>query len=420
MRIALLNDQIPPENRGGAGIVVWRLAHALQDMGHDVHVIASTQGTSFEEIREGIPTYHIHAKYPKRFWSWLSLYNPQVIQPLRKLFQRIQPDVINGHNVHWYLTYHALTLAYKMGIATVFSSHDVMPFAYAKLTQFIKPNDLNIPETFNYTLPADYNRRTQRFRYNPFRNQRIRHVLSNHVQVRTAVSHALSQAHQDNGLPPFDVVHNAIDEARFTVADTQVQAFLERLDLLDRKVILFAGRLTLEKGTHQILAALDDVVKQVPEAILLVLSPRSLDEQVPERYAHLKVNHMRSGGWLDGDELTAAFYASDAVVVPSICFDSFPTINLEAMIAQVPILATCFGGSREAILDGKTGYVINPFNTVYFAEKLIHILENGTLSQQMGQAGREHINTHFTMKHQVNAMLDVYKRAIQTLKSPKS
>src|SRR5512143_1354897 len=101
MRIAILSDRIPPENIGGAGQVAWTLARGLRNVGHEVHVIAATPGVSFEESREGIPTYHLHSRYPRRLMFWLGVYNPQTIGPLRALLKRIKPDVVNAHNVHF-------------------------------------------------------------------------------------------------------------------------------------------------------------------------------------------------------------------------------------------------------------------------------------------------------------------------------
>ena len=100
MRILLLSDRIPPENRGGAGEVLWRLAVSLHQNGHDVHVISATDKAYFEEVREGIQTYHVQVSYPERFRAWYSLYNPQVNGRLKNLYQKIQPDVINAHNIH--------------------------------------------------------------------------------------------------------------------------------------------------------------------------------------------------------------------------------------------------------------------------------------------------------------------------------
>ena len=146
MKVLLLNDRIPPEGRGGAESVAWRLAVGLAAAGHDVHVAAATKAAAFEEIRDGIPTTHLHARYPERFRAWLSLWNPQTAGAFRALLGRVRPDIVNAHNIHFWLSYHSLKLAREAGCGVVYSAHDVMPFAYGKLRHFVKTNarDMNL------------------------------------------------------------------------------------------------------------------------------------------------------------------------------------------------------------------------------------------------------------------------------------
>ena len=143
-----------------------------------------------------------------------------------------------------------------------------------------------------------------------------------------------------------------------------------------------------------------------------MLSSASIEEQVtaPE-FADLRENHIVSGGWLAGDDLKAAFHLADGVVAPSIIFDTFPTVNLEAMAAAKPVLAGCYGGAHEAVIDGETGYIINPFDTDDFAKKLTQILTDDALRMQMGRAGYERVTAHFSIEQYVNTMLEVYGQA---------
>lgn len=413
MRILLLNDRIPPENRGGAGEVVWRLALAFREAGHDVHVAAATTEAAFTEERDGIPTYHLHVQYPLRWRAWLSLYNPQITDDLHKLYDTVQPDIINGHNIHMYLSYHSLTLARQMGIPAIFSSHDVMPFAYQKLSRFIDPTYCGVRSPSDYKMPRFFNLNQMRLRYNPLRNFFIQRVLRQSTQFRTTPSQELADAHHANGLPPFTVVHNGIDPTQFHASETAIEKLRERLNLQGRKVILFAGRLTGAKGTQQLLQALTQVVQAVPETTLLVLSSQSIESQVQDpHYAHLRENHIVSGGWMAGEELAAAFHLADIVTAPSIIFDSFPTVNLEAMLAKTAVVATCYGGGREAVIDGETGYLINPFDTAQFADRLTRLLSDADLCQQMGQSGYHRVRDLFPMARQVDEMLALYQKAI--------
>ncbi len=413
MRIVILNDRIPPESAGGAGRVVWTLAGGLRAAGHDVHVIAATPDKPFAETRDGIPTYHIHSRYPERFRAYYSLYNPQTARAVQTLYQRIQPDVVNGHNVHSDTAYYSFVIAHKLGLPTVFNSHDVMPFAYNRLRHFVRPDRCGVEAPEAYRLPRFYNLREMRFRYNPLRNLIIRYILRHYVDVRVSVSEAHCQTLHANGLPPFQVVHNGIDPAQSNVSESLIEQMRARLGVRGRKVILFGGRMTPDKGGQQVLAAFKQVVAQIPEALLLILTAGGLDGQgldAPE-YAHLRENHVRAGGWLSGDELAAAFQVADVVTVPSIIMDSFPTMNLEAMAAGVPVIATCYGGSAEAVVDGETGYIVNPFDTAQFADRLIRLLNDEALRQQMGAHAKQRVIDHFSLLTQVSAMIQVYEAA---------
>jgi glycosyltransferase involved in cell wall biosynthesis len=412
MRILLLNDRIPPENRGGAGEVVWRLAIALKNEEHDVHVVAATEGTTFSEIRDNIPTYHLHVNYPQRLRSWFSLYNPQVNQALRNLYRKIQPDVVNAHNIHADLTYYSLTIAHKMAIPTVFSSHDVMPFAYQKLSHFI--DHQNCKSSNDYRLPSFYNLKQMRLHYNPFRNMSIRYILRHHTQIRTAPSHELCKAHQANGLPTFTCVHNGIDTESFRASSQVIENLRRRLGLAAHKIVLFAGRLTGAKGTHFLLKALRQIVEDIPETRLLLLSSVPLEEQLSRKRLESVQHFIKLGGWLAGEELAAAFHLADIVTVPSVIFDTFPTVNLEAMATKTPVIATCFGGSHEAVIDDETGYLINPFDSDIFADRLRTLLSDDTLREKMGQAGYERVTSQFTMQKQVEQMLTIYQEAIES------
>lgn len=409
----MLSDRIPPENLGGAEKVAWSLARGLRDAGHEVHVIAGTREPSFEAVRDGIPTYHLHVRYPARLNAYFALVNPQVIAPLRHLYARLQPDVVSAFNIHSDLTYASLWLAHRMNIPTTITLQDVMAFSYTKLTHFIDPAVCSVSSPDQYRLPPLHNLRTMRLRYNPLRNLVIRRILHRAADVRIAGSEALRQALTANGLHDFRVIHASVVPADFTASPAVVEALRERLGLTGRKVILFAGRLTHDKGSEQLLQALGEVIQSVPNALLLTLTRATLEAQglTKPEYAHLR-DHVRVGGWMQGEELAAAYQLADVVVVPSICLDVFPTINLEAMAAGKPVIATCFGGSPEAVMDGETGYIINPFDTALFASRLITLLSDDALAQQMGAAGRQRLLEHFTLGKQVNLMLQAYQDAI--------
>jgi len=409
----LLSDRIPPAGQGGAEQVLWRLAVGFAAAGQDVHVACTTEHAAFTETRAGIPTYHLHARYPERFRAWLSLRNPQTTGALRRLLARVQPDVVNAHNIHYLLSYHALKLARDAGAAVVFSGHDAMPFAYGKLRHFL-PADGEIPRLAQaYRLPRGYNLRSNRFRYNPLRNVLIRRMLQRQAQRCTVPSQALADAWTANGIPGAIVVHNGIAlEGWAAPPAEQVAALRQRLGLTGKPVILIAGRLSADKGFPQAVAALARLHQAGTPAQLLALGTSKPAASLPAAYAPL-YPHIVSAGWLHGDELRAAFHLADVLLVPSLYLDPFPTVNLEAMAAAKPVVASCFGGSPELVLDGETGYIVNPLDTPLLAQRLQRLLQDAALRRAMGRRGQARVAAHFTLQGQVERMLALYRQALE-------
>jgi glycosyltransferase involved in cell wall biosynthesis len=412
MHIVILSDSLPPESPGGAGRIAWQLGRGLLAAGHQVTFIAATQVPRRAETRQGIPVHFLYSSYSPRWQAWFGLVNPQTIRPLNVLLRRLRPDIVNAHNVHQHLGYHSLVIARYAGAATVFTAHDVMPFAYAKLTAFIDPSQPDQSDSWNYRLPFGYNIRQARLRWNPARNLSIRHTMRYYVDERVAVSCELKKALEANQLPPFGVVHNGIDAEVFNVPEVAIDAVRRQFRLNGQRVILFGGRLSHAKGDLQLLAALRRVKRKVPNTTLLILA-RSTDytRQLIRDNPDL-VNQIVLGGWLEDTDLAAAYRVADVVATPSVCFDSFPTVNLEGMAAGAPPVTTCFGGAPEAVIDGETGFVVNPYNIDALADRLIRLLTDEPLRQRMAEAGRAHIRQRFSLQHQTNATLDVYERAL--------
>ena len=412
MHIVILSDSLPPETPGGAGRIAWQLARGLIAAGHRVTCVAATPGPSRAENRDGITAHLLHSNYPHRWQAWFGLVNPQTVRPLNILLRKLRPDVVNAHNVHYHLGYHSIVVGRYAGAATVFTSHDVMPFAYGKLTAFIDPARPDQLNGFDYRLPSGHNLRQMRLRWNPARNLSIRHTLRYYADARVAVSYELKKALEANRLASFEVVHNGVDPALFNVPESAVNALRQRFKLEGRRVILFGGRLNRAKGDQQLFAALRRVKRDAPNVALLVLSRSTEYMQEMIRANPDLAQEIVLGGWLEGAELATAYRLADVVASPSVCFDSFLMVNLEGMAAGAPPVTTCFGGAKEVVIDGETGFVINPYNIDALADRLTRLLTDDALRQRMAAAGRRRFLERFTLQHQTDAMLEVYERAL--------
>lgn len=410
MKVLFLNDLSDP--RIGSSIrQMYQHGARLRELGHETALVTAVQDPKLagETEIEGMRVFRLLSSYDPRWRAWVSLDNPRVRSSFARIVADWKPDIVHSHLVHTHLSYEALAAARRAGAGVVFTAHDVMTFCYQKLTCF-HGGEEHKGALRDYSAHWQKCVPCQRFRYRPGRNAAIRRRLERDVHRVTAVSEELATAMRSNGLRVDRVVHNAVALHPSLPASEDVAAFRRKHHLEQAKLLAIAGRLHEQKGVLQLFRALALVAKRFPEVRLMVMGHRdvydrefataALDLGVAERIAPV--------GWLDGDELACAYASTDVFVTPSICFDTFGLVNLEAMEHSRPVVATAFGGSPEVVLDGETGRVVNPFDTEALAGAIVGLLEDPKLAARMGEAGRLRLVERFQIRRLADEFLEEY------------
>ncbi len=414
MRILFVNDKFPPE-RTVVGRIIYELAQFLKDLGHEIFIFTTNPEVGLSKIEsyefDGLKIFKTgrlpDEKIMKR--SWRILYNPGLTRIFLNVLSETKADIVHFHNIHQYLGYPLFKCAKQNTRAVFLTTHDVQLFHYGKLIEFINPRDFSCPGIFNYKI--SWPRQILRFRkrFIPFRRSIIRYYLK-YIDKIFAVSGALKDALAQNGIKNVEIIHNGINVSDWEASEQIVNDFKNRCNLSGKKIILFGGRIDKLKGGEQIIRAMSKVSKKIPEAVLMVLGERSGYVQTMLELAkkYTVEKNIINTGWLSGDFLKAAFYASDVVIMSSICLDTFGMVNVEAMACKKPVVATCFGGSREVVLDGETGYIVNPFDIEEMAGKIVYLLNNPDIAKKLGEAGYERVKKEFNLEKMVNNYLSWY------------
>ncbi len=197
------------------------------------------------------------------------------------------------------------------------------------------------------------------------------------------------------------------------MSETEANDFKEKFKLNDRKIIFFGGRLSRAKGGEVLLAALKKIAEKEPKALLLVVGEK-------DRYAESMLrqaegldlsNHLIFTGWLSQQMIKNAYAVSTVVAVPSLCFDWFPTVILEAMACKKAVMGGCFGGASEMVKDSETGYIVDPRNIEKLSETIIKLLSGDNRAAQFGQAGYNRVASEFTLKSYVETLRKWYTEA---------
>ncbi len=399
MRILYLSDDFPPSVVGGAGKVAESLALGMVKAGHTVAVICRVgeQAEERSEMYKGMMVHYVYSSYHVRWRHYRSLYNSQTVGKVDGIMAGFKPDIVHAHNVHFYLSYACLERARKYTRRIFLTVHDVMLFHYGKLLG-----------GHGETSPWKQMNMAG-LRYNPLRNRIIRKYLRS-VTTIFAVSDALRDVLREHGFKNVVTIHNGINTDEWKEDRQQIEIFKKKFNILSKKVILFAGRITGMKGGNVLVNALPAIVQNVPDAVLVIAGKN--DDYASALFAQIEKlhlgDHMKITGWLSGNELVAAYHSATVVTVPSQYLDPFPTVNLEAMACAKPVICTNKGGSPEAVVHGTTGIVFDATNYEELARDIADLLTDDVRARQMGAEGLRRVREVFSIEAQVKSVLEHY------------
>lgn len=408
MNIFYATDSIPPESRGGPGKRILSVCKEFARQGHDVFLVATVNDYASESTEQcgRLTIQKIYSHYNPALRPYRSLYNPPVIRELKRLICVRNPDVIHIDNIHQHISYAVLGVAKKYKIPTFITARDAMMFAYGKIYPKVKQCT-----NHDYRITWFENFRCARKSFNPLRNIIIRYYLRFAGKIFTN-SFFLKDVLAQNGIYNTETIHNGI---AFEIPELKEEFLRNKraeFGLDNKKVVFLPGRLSFAKGIYALLDSMILVAREIPEAV--VLGAGASSEERTRIYSYAKKLGIADRcvilEWISGKELEACYMLSDVVVSPSLCVDFFPGVNLEAAQYQKPVITGCFGGGKEFVLDGETGFVINPYNTKELAGRISTLLQDPRKASRFGVTGYKRLRESFTVAHQAEKLLGWYMR----------
>lgn len=184
----------------------------------------------------------------------------------------------------------------------------------------------------------------------------------------------------------YRVIPNGVDVARFGAPD--VEPLPQFAD--DRPTVLFVGRLEKRKGFKFLLRAFIQTQRQIPDARLIVVGGYETRTEVTYREfaAEHGLQEVHFIGRVSDPELARYYASADVFCAPSIGFESFGIVLLEAMAAGVPVVASDILGYRTVLTQGSEGLLVPPEDSAALAAALVSLLSAPEVRARMGAAGR--------------------------------
>jgi glycosyltransferase involved in cell wall biosynthesis len=205
---------------------------------------------------------------------------------------------------------------------------------------------------------------------------------------------------------------------------------------LDGPVVLYVGGFAVEKGTIELLSAFELVLRQVPDATLLLVgahnryfqvrSPRGRRARAEairsrrtyrrevERVVARLGNRVVVVGGAPHDELAAYYALADVYTMPSTGPEPFSLTVPEAMGCGLPVVGTAHGGTLEIVEDRATGLLVPPGDIPALAAALVRLCRDRALARAIGSRARARVAQHFTWQAQGTRLAGYYEELVRS------
>lgn len=205
------------------------------------------------------------------------------------------------------------------------------------------------------------------------------------------------------------VIPNGIDPCSFNHAP---QVSRRELGVPERAhLVLFVGRLDVQKGIDDLIAAAKQTISQSPCWHLAIVGdgPRRgwLLAQI-EAYSPFRDQVHYLGR---RDDVPALLQAADVLVLPSL-WEGMPNVILEAMAARRAVVATAVEGTKELVVAGETGWLVPPADPQSLSAALINAVADPESRHAFGLKGRERVLSRFSIDQTVSAYDRLWSRIL--------
>ncbi|WP_335974009.1 glycosyltransferase family 4 protein [Streptomyces sp. CA2R106] len=176
-----------------------------------------------------------------------------------------------------------------------------------------------------------------------------------------------------------------------------------RLGLADRPVVVCVSRLVPRKGQDTLILAMPRILREVPDAVLLLVGGGPYRGDLEKLAARTGVAAaVRFTGSVPWAELPAHFGAGDVFAMPcrtrrgGLDVEGLGIVYLEASAMGLPVVAGDSGGAPDAVLDGETGYVVPGGSPEQAASRILALLRDPELRGALGARGRAWVHDTWT------------------------
>ena len=249
-------------------------------------------------------------------------------------------------------------------------------------------------------------------KFSPWRLRLRWFVLRIFCDQIIAVSEKTRLHHLQSGKLNSDKVitlYNGVDISRFKSIDkSQRMKIRQALNLpLDNPIIITVAVLRELKGIQNMIKALPSILEQIPNAHYLIVGDGAYGASLQDLVATLSIQDCVTFAGHRTD-IPALLACSDLFVLPTLK-DALPTVLIEALAAEKPVVASAVGGVPEIIENEVNGLLVPPDDPSSLAKACLQIMKNKEQTKQIILAGSEIVQQRFSIDVQIEKLRKVYE-----------
>jgi glycosyltransferase involved in cell wall biosynthesis len=414
MKITYFVDEFPPFFRGGLGTYAMEITKEYVKKGHKITVFSRNSGKdATSDVWNGV----------------------KVNRPLLMKMIDVLPVVTPGDVMHWdrngqnffveTMLYNLLSasklindLVPKGNAFDIAVSHDWLAFTAGMLAR----ENLPLPLVVHF-----HSTEQGRTGGGSATIQEIERLAAQKADLIVTVSYAMRDELVRLGYPEnkIRVVYNGVDTKKYapnSFSDKEIKAFRKKIGIGNSPMMFFVGRLTWVKGADTLTMAMAQIVKDIPDAKLVIVGSGEQEEMLRNivRQYGLEDNVIFNFKYISEDERRLYYAASDLCIFPS-KYEPFGIVSLEAMAMGKPVIVGASGtsGFREQVIpvgENICGFHINPHDPSDIAKYAVIVLKDKALQKTMGANARKRVLEAFTWDKAARDTILVYEEAMRVYK----
>ncbi len=394
MKVLMFGWEFPPHNSGGLGVACQGLSRALSENGTEIIFVLPKEVTTNEHFKF-VFANNVFLDV-RTVQSLLTPYATS--EQYGSMIQKMQGNIYGASLFEEVMRYamRAKDIAQKEEF-DVIHAHDWLSFPAGVEAKRVSGKPLIV-----HVHATEFDRGGGNVNEQVYQVEKEGMEKADKVITVSEFTKQLVMEHYGIPESKISVVHNGINPVDYPGRD-QDDFGLMKLKQAGYRIVLFLGRLTLQKGPDYFVKAAKKVLEYQPKTMFVIVGSGDMEGKTMQMASELGIaGNMLFVGFMRDEQRSKIYHTADAYVMPSVS-EPFGITALESLLHGTPVIMSKQSGASEVVLHAlKTNF----WDTDEMADQILSVLEYPVMKTEMGKNGE---------KEAMNCSWDKAAKKLQTV-----